>query len=80
MQWSILFSSVLAWVGVVNGITVTSSSASYVVNPESSYNFIVTISRSTCDITSLKFYGNEYQYQSQFSHIASGLGSGTSVG
>jgi rhamnogalacturonan endolyase len=63
----------------VRGITVTSSTASYVVDTASTYNFVVTISRSTCDITSLKFYGTEYQYQSTGSHIASGLGSGTSV-
>ncbi|KAK5631592.1 hypothetical protein RRF57_007306 [Xylaria bambusicola] len=68
-----------AWAGVVRGITVTSSTASYVVDTASSYNFIVTISRSTCDITSLRFYGAEYQYQRTGSHIASGLGTGTSV-
>ncbi|KAI1187600.1 polysaccharide lyase family 4 protein [Nemania serpens] len=79
MLWLTLFSFVLAWAGVVRGITVTTSSSSYVVDTASSYNFIVTIDRSTCDITSLKFYGTEYQYQGTKSHIASGLGSGTSV-
>ncbi|KAI1260620.1 polysaccharide lyase family 4 protein [Xylariaceae sp. FL1019] len=79
MLWSILFTFLFAWARTVYGITVTSSTASYVVDTESSYNFIVTISRSTCDITSLKFYGTEYQYQSTGSHIASGLGSGASV-
>uniref|UniRef100_A0A8H7NJU8 rhamnogalacturonan endolyase n=1 Tax=Bionectria ochroleuca TaxID=29856 RepID=A0A8H7NJU8_BIOOC len=63
----------------VEAITVTSSTASYVIDTASSYNFIVTISRSTCDITSIKFYGSEYQNQGTYSHIASGLGSGTSV-
>ncbi|KAI0506931.1 polysaccharide lyase family 4 protein [Xylaria bambusicola] len=79
MLWPTFFSFLFAWAGVVRGITVTSSSASYVVDTASSYNFIVTISRSTCDITSLRFYGTEYQYQRTGSHIASGLGSGTSV-
>ncbi|KAI0164202.1 polysaccharide lyase family 4 protein [Xylariaceae sp. FL1272] len=79
MLWSILFTFLFAWARAAYGITVTSSTASYVVDTASSYNFIVTISRSTCDITSLKFYGTEYQYQSTGSHIASGLGSGTSV-
>ncbi|KAJ2988580.1 hypothetical protein NUW58_g3894 [Xylaria curta] len=79
MLWPTLFSFFFAWAGVVSGITVTTSSSSYVIDTASSYNFVVTISRSTCDITSLKFYGKEYQYQSTKSHIASGLGSGTSV-
>ncbi|KAI1751912.1 polysaccharide lyase family 4 protein [Xylaria castorea] len=79
MLWPTLFSFLFAWVGVVRGITVTTSSASYVIDTASSYNFIVTIDRSTCDITSLKFYGTEYQYSGTKSHIASGLGSGTSV-
>ncbi|KAI1818202.1 polysaccharide lyase family 4 protein [Poronia punctata] len=79
MLWPTLFSFLLTWAGVVCGISVQSTGSSYVVNTGSSYNFIVTISSSTCDITSLKFYGNEYQYQKTGSHIASGLGSGTSV-
>jgi rhamnogalacturonan endolyase len=80
MLWPTLFSFLFAWAGVVRGITVTTSTASYVVDTASSYNFVVTISRSTCDITSLKFYGTEYQYSATGSHIASGLGTGTSVG
>ncbi|KAI0389551.1 polysaccharide lyase family 4 protein [Xylariaceae sp. FL0594] len=79
MLWPTLFSFLLAWAGVVCGITVTSSSSSYVVDTGSSNSFIVTISKSTCDITSLRFYGTEYQYSKTGSHIASGLGSGTSV-
>ncbi|GAW11332.1 hypothetical protein ANO14919_006760 [Xylariales sp. No.14919] len=79
MLWPTILSFLFAWAGVVCGITVTKSGSSYVVDTASSYNFIVTIDGSTCDITSLKFYGTEYQYQSTKSHIASGLGSGTSV-
>jgi rhamnogalacturonan endolyase len=67
------------WLATVKAITVTTSTASYVVNTESDYQFYVTISRTNCDITSLKFYGTEYQNASPYSHIASGLGSGTAV-
>ncbi|KAH8651093.1 family 4 polysaccharide lyase [Xylariales sp. PMI_506] len=67
------------WASLVSGLTITSSTASYVIDTGSTYSFIVTISRSTCDITSLKFYGTEYQYQSTYSHIASGLGSDTAI-
>ncbi|TGJ88360.1 hypothetical protein E0Z10_g486 [Xylaria hypoxylon] len=79
MLWPTIFSFLFAWAGVVRAITVTTSTASYVVDTASSYNFIVTIDRSTCDITSLKFYGTEYQYSGTKSHIASSLGSGTTV-
>ncbi|KAI1432200.1 polysaccharide lyase family 4 protein [Xylaria sp. CBS 124048] len=79
MLRSTIISSLLACAGIVHAITVTSSTNSYVVDTASADDLVVTISRSTCDITSLKFYGTEYQYQSTYSHIASGLGSGTSV-
>ncbi|KAF3919632.1 hypothetical protein ABW20_dc0104638 [Dactylellina cionopaga] len=80
MYRSIVLPFLLGWAAVTRAITVTSTSAAYTVNTESTYGFIVVISRSTCDITSLKYYGGvEYQYQSTYSHIASGLGSGTSV-
>lgn len=65
------------WCTSVLGITVTTATSSYTVNTESSYGFQVVISRTNCDITSLKFYGTEYQYGSTYSHIASGLGSAT---
>lgn len=68
--WALCVPRVLA-------ITVTTSTASYVVNAESSYGMTATISRSSCDITSLKFYGTEYQYSGTYSHIASGLGTAT---
>ncbi|CAM1506792.1 Fc.00g064330.m01.CDS01 [Cosmosporella sp. VM-42] len=54
---------------------VTTSSSSYVIDSGSSNGFVVTVSRSDCSITSMKFRGTEYQYKSQTSHIASGLGS-----
>ncbi|KAH6995305.1 Rhamnogalacturonase B, N-terminal-domain-containing protein [Ilyonectria destructans] len=77
MMFSVFFTFLLAWSASVLGITVTTTSSSYTINTESSYGFVVAISRSTCDITSMKFYGTEYQYSSTYSHIASGLGSAT---
>lgn len=56
---------------------VTESTASYVVDTGASNGFVVTIKRSDCSITSIKFRSTEYQYSSQTSHIASGLGSAT---
>lgn len=69
--------TLFSWVASVAAITVTTSSSSYVVDAESSYGFVTTISRTSCDITSLKFYGTDYQYSSTYSHIASGLGTAT---
>lgn len=79
MMLKCLFSFLCLWLATVSAITVTTSSSSYVVDTGSSYNFIVTISRTNCDITSIRFYGSEYQDQGTFSHIGSGLGSGTAV-
>lgn len=61
----------------VLGITVSTTDSAYTVDTGSSNPFTATISRSSCDITSLNFYGTEYQYSSTYSHIASGLGSAT---
>lgn len=72
-----LFVALYALCASVLAITVTTSTASYVVNAETSYGFTATISRTSCDITSLKFYGTEYQYSGTYSHIASGLGTAT---
>lgn len=69
----------LGWSALVRAITVTSSSSSLTIDAGNSYGFVTVISKSTCDITSLKYYGTEYQYSGTYSHIASGLGSGTEV-
>ncbi|KAI1413498.1 polysaccharide lyase family 4 protein [Hypoxylon sp. FL1857] len=66
-----------ACIAPVLGISVSETDSSYTVDTASSYGFTATISRSSCDITSLYFHGAEYQYGSTFSHIASGLGSAT---
>lgn len=72
-----LFSLLVVWCTGVFAITVTTSSSSYTVDTQSTNGMSVAISRSTCDITSLKYYGTEYQYSGTYSHIASGLGSAT---
>lgn len=61
----------------VLGISVTSSSSSYTVNTETGDGFTTTISRSNCDITSLRYRSTEYQSSSTMSHIASGFGAAT---
>lgn len=62
---------------VVLAITVATTSSTYTVDTASSYGFTVGISRTSCDITSLVFYGTQYQYSGTYSHIASGLGTAT---
>jgi rhamnogalacturonan endolyase len=76
---SFLVNSLLAaasYAGVANAITLTTNSGSYVVDAQSSNAFVVTFSRSNCDITSLRYRGTEVQTQSgSRSHIASGFSS-----
>ena len=63
---------------VVAGLTVDETDDGIVVDTESESGFKVTID-SSGSITSLVYGGEEYQYASTGSHIASGLGSGTTV-
>ncbi|EUC62259.1 rhamnogalacturonate lyase [Rhizoctonia solani AG-3 Rhs1AP] len=56
---------------------VTSSDGRYVVDAGSANPLVIKINQANCDITSLVYRGNEYQYQSTFSHIGSGLGGAT---
>ncbi|KAI1101331.1 polysaccharide lyase family 4 protein [Jackrogersella minutella] len=72
-----LLTALSACVAHVLGITVSTSTAAYTVDTESSYPFTVAISRTSCDVTSLNYYGTEYQYSGTGSHIASGLGTAT---
>lgn len=72
-----ILGTVLACCASVLGITVTTSTASYTVDAQTSDGFVVTISRTSGDVTSIKYRGTEYQYQSTYSHIASGLGTAT---
>ncbi|KAI2616750.1 polysaccharide lyase family 4 protein [Hypoxylon sp. NC1633] len=72
-----IFAALSAWTATVLGITVSTASGSYTVDTGASNGFTATISRSSCDITSLVFHGTEYQYSGTYSHIASGLGTAT---
>ncbi|KAF5018406.1 hypothetical protein F66182_9613 [Fusarium sp. NRRL 66182] len=56
---------------------VTSNSDSLVVDSGNSNGFSITVSKKDCSVNSIKYRGAEYQYKSQTSHIASGLGSAT---
>jgi rhamnogalacturonan endolyase len=69
------FKFIAAFVVPVFGISLTKSDTSYMIDTNNSGGFAVAISRDNCDITSIVFRDTQYQYQSAFSHIASGLGS-----
>ncbi|KAF2199717.1 Rhamnogalacturonase B [Delitschia confertaspora ATCC 74209] len=56
---------------------ITQMSNSYVVDAGSENPFKITVSSKSCDITSILYRGEEFQYQSQYSHISSGLGTAT---
>ncbi|KAH6997899.1 family 4 polysaccharide lyase [Ilyonectria sp. MPI-CAGE-AT-0026] len=77
VSWKSLAVLLVSAVPALAAFGVTESTASYVVDTGSSNGFVVTIKRSDCSITSLKYRSTEYQYSSQTSHIASGLGSAT---
>lgn len=55
----------------------TTSGNNYVVDTGSSNTLVFSVSRSSCDINSIKYRGNELQYASQGTHISSGLGTAT---
>lgn len=56
---------------------ITSSGGYYTVN--NGANLVFMINQSDGDMTSCKYKGTEYQCQSDFSHVESGLGSGASI-
>ncbi|KAJ4340095.1 aspartate-semialdehyde dehydrogenase-like protein [Didymella glomerata] len=66
-----LSSSALAAFGV------TKSGSNFVVDAGSSNALVFTVNGANCDITSVKYRGEEFQYASKGSHISSGLGSAT---
>lgn len=66
-----LSSSALAAFGV------TKSGSNFVVDAGSSNALVFTVNGANCDITSIKYRGEEFQYASKGSHISSGLGSAT---
>lgn len=56
---------------------VTQSGSNFVVDAGSSNTLVFTVNGANCDITSIKYRGEEFQYASKGSHISSGLGSAT---
>lgn len=56
---------------------ITTSGSNIVVDAGSDNAFKVTVNSGSCDITSILYRGEEFQYQSTYSHISSGLGSAT---
>jgi len=64
-------SSVLAAFGV------TKSGDNIVVDAGSTNALVFTVNAKSCDITSIKYRGEELQSSSKGSHISSGLGSAT---
>jgi rhamnogalacturonan endolyase len=66
-----LSSSALAAFGV------TKSGSNFVIDAGSSNALVFTVNGANCDITSVKYRGEEFQYASKGSHISSGLGSAT---
>jgi len=64
-------SSVLAAFGV------TTSGNNFVIDAGSSNPLVFQVSKSSCDINSIRYRGHELQYASKGSHISSGLGSAT---
>ncbi|KAL4787645.1 Rhamnogalacturonase B, N-terminal-domain-containing protein [Aspergillus varians] len=75
---TLFLSSIALWANAANAaFGITNSGSSYIIDAGSANPLIFTVSQSSCDITSISYYGSELQYQSTGSHIGSGLGSAT---
>jgi rhamnogalacturonan endolyase len=73
---SLLFSSAALWAGAANAaFGVANNGDSYTIDANSPNPLRFTVSQSSCDITSIYYYGAELQYSGKGSHIGSGLGS-----
>ncbi|KAL4799374.1 Rhamnogalacturonase B, N-terminal-domain-containing protein [Aspergillus venezuelensis] len=72
-----LFASAALWAGANAAFGITDNGDSYTIDAGSANPLTFTVSQSSCDITSIYYYGAELQYQSTGSHIGSGLGSAT---
>lgn len=73
-----LFWTTILSAAIVAGLTVDETDNGIVVDVEGDDGFVVTID-STGSISSLQYRDTEYQYSGTLSHIASGLGSDTTV-
>lgn len=56
---------------------VTTSGNNIIVDAGSDNAFKISVNKNSCDINSISYRGEEFQYQSTGSHISSGLGSAT---
>lgn len=63
------------WVTATSGFGITTNTDSYVIDAGSPNPLKFAVDRSSCDITSINYYGSELQYSGKGSHIGSGLGS-----
>ena len=63
--------------GVFGAFGYTTSGNNYIIDAGSSNPLVFSVSRSNCDINSIKYRGTELKYSSQGTHIGSGLGSAT---
>lgn len=75
---TLLLSSIALWAKAANAaFGIVNNGDSYTIDAGSANPLKFTVSQSSCDITSISYYGAELQYQSTGSHIGSGLGSAT---
>ena len=56
---------------------ITTSGNNIIVDAGSDNAFKISVNKNSCDINSILYRGEEFQYQSTGSHISSGLGSAT---
>ena len=56
---------------------ITTSGSNIVVDAGSDNALVFTVNTGSCDITSIKYRGEEFQDGEKGSHISSGLGSAT---
>lgn len=75
--FQLLFTALALCTTTYAAFGVTETSSTYAVDAGSSNSLRITINRSSCDITSILYRGEELQYKSQGTHISSGLGSAT---
>ncbi|KAL2265946.1 hypothetical protein VTJ83DRAFT_5298 [Remersonia thermophila] len=63
--------------GVLGAFGYTSSGNNFIIDAGSANPLIFSVSKSNCDINSIRYRGTELQYRPQGTHIGSGLGSAT---
>ncbi|KAK3316641.1 Rhamnogalacturonase B, N-terminal-domain-containing protein [Apodospora peruviana] len=76
IQFAVLSTSLFVS-GVLGAFGYTSSGNNFLIDAGSSNTLVFSVSKSSCDINSIKYRGTELQYGSQGTHIGSGLGTAT---